>query len=321
MPEPIPALLTSTCRCATERSTSSASERTSSSDARSARKTGTGSPLRPSSRASASSRSRSRPWRSTCAPRVARSRATPRPSPSVAPVMSTTVSSSGRITARSTPRRRASTPRVRTLCEHVFVRWESQEIRQEEQGRLPGYSDAVVRHFDAPEALGTRFYEVHAKSALNRVPARSRVPFPWTINPYRGCSHACSYCMRGDTRVLLADGRQKELADIEVGDRIYGTRVDGRYRRYVTTEVLAHWRTRKRAYRVTLADGTELVASGDHRFLSGRGWKHVTGAMGGPDQRPYLTPNDSMLGVGDMGDTPPETRDYQRGYLAGMIHG
>ena len=49
-----------------------------------------------------------------------------------------------------------------------------------------------MRHFDAPEALDTRFYEVHAKSALNRVPQRSRMPFPWTINPYRGCSHACA---------------------------------------------------------------------------------------------------------------------------------
>ena len=66
----------------------------------------------------------------------------------------------------------------------MFVRWESQEVGNEEQGRLPGYQEAVVRRFDAPEALDTRFYEVHAKSALNRVPQRSRMPFPWTINPY-----------------------------------------------------------------------------------------------------------------------------------------
>jgi DNA repair photolyase len=36
-----------------------------------------------------------------------------------------------------------------------------------------------------------RFLEVEAKSALNRVRG---MPFPWSINPYRGCSHACSYC-------------------------------------------------------------------------------------------------------------------------------
>jgi DNA repair photolyase len=32
------------------------------------------------------------------------------------------------------------------------------------------------------------------KSALNRVPDASRVPFRWTVNPYRGCTHSCHYC-------------------------------------------------------------------------------------------------------------------------------
>jgi DNA repair photolyase len=32
------------------------------------------------------------------------------------------------------------------------------------------------------------------KSALNRVPEASRVPFRWTVNPYRGCTHSCHYC-------------------------------------------------------------------------------------------------------------------------------
>ena len=63
---------------------------------------------------------------------------------------------------------------------------EQPHARFDEQRHLPGYRDeAVVRRFDAPEALETRFYEVRAKSVLNRVPENSRMPFRWTINPYR----------------------------------------------------------------------------------------------------------------------------------------
>src|SRR3954466_6531168 len=74
---------------------------------------------------------------------------------------------------------------------------------QDAAGRLPGYADAVVRRFDAPEALDIRFYEVQAKSALNRVPPKSRVPFSGTVNPYRGCSHACVYCFARPTHEYL----------------------------------------------------------------------------------------------------------------------
>jgi DNA repair photolyase len=85
----------------------------------------------------------------------------------------------------------------------MFVRW-SNLIDEDEQRRLPGYRDeAVIRHFDAPEALDMRFYEIRARSVLNRVPGRSRMPFRWTINPYRGCSHACVYCFARPTHRYL----------------------------------------------------------------------------------------------------------------------
>jgi DNA repair photolyase len=90
------------------------------------------------------------------------------------------------------------------VCEHTFVRWDGQTVEADEQARLPGHAGtAVVRRFDAPEALDTRFYEVRAKSALNHVPPRSRVPFAWTVNPYRGCSHACVYCFARPTHEYL----------------------------------------------------------------------------------------------------------------------
>jgi hypothetical protein len=84
---------------------------------------------------------------------------------------------------------------VRGVCEHGFVRWDDLKVDRKEgaEARLPGFREpAVVRTFDAPEALGIRFYEIHARSAINEVPKRSRMPFRYTINPYRGCTHACS---------------------------------------------------------------------------------------------------------------------------------
>jgi DNA repair photolyase len=57
-----------------------------------------------------------------------------------------------------------------------------------------------VRTFDTPEFAGMRFLEVEAKSALNRVRG---MPFEWSINPYRGCSHACTYCFARPTHAYL----------------------------------------------------------------------------------------------------------------------
>jgi DNA repair photolyase len=202
------------------------------------------------------------------------------------------------------------------------VRWDNLTIEAEESAALPGYREpAVVRHFDAPEALDTRFYEVRAKSALNRVPERSRMPFRWTINPYRGCSHACRFCMQGDTSILMGDGRTKPLADLQVGDEIYGTVRIGNYRRYTRTRVLAHWATRKHAYRIRLEDGTDLFASGDHRFLSDRGWKHVAGSERGRWRRAHLTLNNKLIGTGGFASPPTASEDYRRGYLCGVIRG
>jgi DNA repair photolyase len=84
------------------------------------------------------------------------------------------------------------------------MRWSNLATTIEERARLPGYRDeVVVRHFEAPGAIRTRFYEVRAKSVLNRVPEASQVPFRWTINPYRGCTHSCTYCFARPTHKYL----------------------------------------------------------------------------------------------------------------------
>jgi DNA repair photolyase len=83
----------------------------------------------------------------------------------------------------------------------MFVRWDEQLV--ENDLRLPGVGDGtVVRTFDAPEAMGINFHEVRARSALNHV-SGGRYGFSWTINPFRGCSHACTYCFARRTHTYL----------------------------------------------------------------------------------------------------------------------
>jgi DNA repair photolyase len=58
------------------------------------------------------------------------------------------------------------------------------------------------RTFDAPEFSGITCIEVEAHSVINKVPGGG-MPFDWTINPYRGCMHACVYCFARPTHTYL----------------------------------------------------------------------------------------------------------------------
>jgi DNA repair photolyase len=58
------------------------------------------------------------------------------------------------------------------------------------------------RTFDTPAFRGIEFIEATCKTILNRVPG-SFLPFGWTINPYRGCTHACAYCFARPTHTFL----------------------------------------------------------------------------------------------------------------------
>ncbi|MFT4212486.1 MAG: Rv2578c family radical SAM protein [Microbacterium sp.] len=85
------------------------------------------------------------------------------------------------------------------------MRWRGQQVGATDADALPGLDrwDALVRTVTTPEFAGITFHEVACKSALNRVPAASAMPFSWTVNPYRGCTHACSYCFARQTHTYL----------------------------------------------------------------------------------------------------------------------
>src|ERR687898_951094 len=108
-------------------------------------------------------------------------------------------------------------------CSNRPMRWQGQRIGAEDETALPGLKriPGLVRSVTTPEFAGVTFHEVNARSVLNQVPSRSMVPFRWTVNPYRGCTHACRYCLSGDTLILMATGRVRRLADVREGDRVY----------------------------------------------------------------------------------------------------
>ena len=84
------------------------------------------------------------------------------------------------------------------------MRWDNLTLSDESaQEALFGVGDVMTRTFDTPEFRGMTFYEIRARSIINKVPGASRIPFSWTLNPYRGCSHACVYCFARRTHEYL----------------------------------------------------------------------------------------------------------------------
>jgi DNA repair photolyase len=84
------------------------------------------------------------------------------------------------------------------------MRWDSQNIEVDD-GALPGLERiGFVRSVRTPQFDGITFHEVLCKSALNKIPdAAAVLPFKYTVNGYRGCSHACRYCFARPTHEYL----------------------------------------------------------------------------------------------------------------------
>lgn len=84
------------------------------------------------------------------------------------------------------------------------MRWDGQRIDQADEPQRPLIElPGLLRSVSTPDFDGVVFHEVHARSVLNKVPSASSMPFNWTVNPYRGCSHACRYCFARNSHTYL----------------------------------------------------------------------------------------------------------------------
>lgn len=86
-----------------------------------------------------------------------------------------------------------STPTTREVADMV------------KEGGAEALTEAVRR------ADAARYQEVRCRSALNRVEG---MPFKWTLNPYRGCTHACHYCYARRYHTQFELGADDDFASV-----------------------------------------------------------------------------------------------------------
>jgi DNA repair photolyase len=91
----------------------------------------------------------------------------------------------------------------------MTLRWALAE--KEEGSTLFPDERAATRHVGKGAYEGLEFLHVNARSIINKVPAESMMPFRYTINAYRGCSHACVFCFARPTHDYLGLDIGKEF--------------------------------------------------------------------------------------------------------------
>jgi DNA repair photolyase len=92
---------------------------------------------------------------------------------------------------------------VSNISSNNSMRWDAQGVSVDD-GALPGLQRiGFIRSVRTPQFDGITFHEVLCKSALNKVPDAAMLPFRYTVNGYRGCSHACRYCFARPTHEYL----------------------------------------------------------------------------------------------------------------------
>jgi len=129
-----------------------------------------------------------------------------------------------------------------------------------------------------PHALGTMsegeaaaysHAEIHPCVILGSI--ASTIPFP----DHNQSPRNAYQCLGVDEKVRMADGTEKRIADVRIGDEV--VTFDPKTLETTTTRVMYQYvrNTDKRIYRVEVAGGRKIVATEDHNFMTNRGWVQV----------------------------------------------
>jgi DNA repair photolyase len=114
------------------------------------------------------------------------------------------------------------------------------------------------------------YLHVRAKRIVNKVPEASRMPFRYTINAYRGCSHACTYCFARPTHAFLgmdtgADFERRIVVKVNAVERLAAELRDPRWGRdHIAMGTNTDpYQPAEGRYRLTRGLVTELLKAGN----------------------------------------------------------
>ena len=111
--------------------------------------------------------------------------------------------------------------------------------------------------------------EIHPCVILGSI--ASTIPFP----DHNQSPRNAYQCLGVDEKVRMADGTEKRVADVKVGDEVIT--FNPTTLETTTTHVMYQYvrDTDKRIYRVEVSGGRKIIATEDHYFMTNRGWVQV----------------------------------------------